>query len=66
MQPYYPRVSRCPYCDSQKIGPMKERAYELESGVTWYECHACQRIWHREKESPLMPHTPPDDSPDTQ
>jgi len=64
---YYPKQRQCPYCDSKKIQamPVRDPMYEAKSSVTWYECHACKRIWHREK-PPQTPLSTPDRSPDTE
>ena len=39
----------CPYCDSARTQRLANRSYEAESGVTWFECASCRRIWHLEK-----------------
>jgi rubredoxin len=52
MDAYIPQDRRCPHCDSVKIQPIpRSAAHEAESIVSWFECLACQRIWHREKPS---------------
>jgi len=58
MAPLIRPPQQCPSCYSQEIRPMALRAYENESGVTWYECVTCKRMWHQEKLAPLNPTRP--------
>jgi hypothetical protein len=36
---------QCPHCDHPHVKPMNARPHEAESGVTWYQCLGCERIW---------------------
>jgi hypothetical protein len=40
---------QCPHCDHRHIKQMTDRPHEAESGVTWYQCLKCERLWFRPK-----------------
>ena len=40
---------QCPHCDHIQVMPMTARPHEAESGVTWWKCLGCQRMWSTPK-----------------
>jgi len=41
--------TRCPQCESQNIEALADRAYENRSGVRWFSCLDCHRMWQTAK-----------------